>query len=163
MIVNAAATSAPSPLASYYPLLVHHYYRAGIPEKERSYAKLAGEHAAAQFANAEAVRYFTRALELTPEAEKKQRYSLLLEREKVYALHGDREAQEFDIVVLEKLADALGDQQLQAEVALRRARYAEVTERMRARRVDDRDVIAPWERHFALTIYSMIRAAYTTR
>ncbi len=46
--------------------LVRHF--AGDPERERRYARLAGERAVAHFANEEAVRYLSRALELTPES-----------------------------------------------------------------------------------------------
>ena len=42
--------------------LAYHY--AGNSERERHYARLAGERAAAHYANAEARRYFNRALEL---------------------------------------------------------------------------------------------------
>ncbi len=53
-------------LAPFYPLLVYHYRLAEDPVNERRYARLAGEHAARQFANGEAVMYLSRALELTP-------------------------------------------------------------------------------------------------
>ena len=123
---STPADSSLSSLPTHLPLLVHHYHQAGIVEKEHAYARLAGEQAAARFANAEAVRYFSRALELTPESELERRYALLLSRERVYALQGNREAQERDLAALEHLSDALGDRQRQAEVALHRAHYAEV-------------------------------------
>jgi class 3 adenylate cyclase/Tfp pilus assembly protein PilF len=112
-------------LGPYYPLLVHHWHGAEDAPQERRYAKLAGEQAAAQYANAEAVAYLSRALALTPDDDLAGRYALLLAREKVCDLQGDRAAQSQDLQALEELADALDDGRLRGEVALRRAGYAE--------------------------------------
>ncbi len=114
-------------LAPYYPLLVHHYYHADDRERERTCAHLAGEHAAAQFANTEAVNYLSRALELTTEEEQLERYALLLARERVYSLQGEREVQQHDLTALHELAEALDDNRCRIEVALREANYADVT------------------------------------
>jgi class 3 adenylate cyclase/tetratricopeptide (TPR) repeat protein len=116
-----------APLSAYYPLLVHHYNRAEDREQERTYAKLAGERAAAQFANAEAVRYLSRALELTPENAYGNRYMLLLTRAQVYDVQGERAAEAQDLAALTTLANALNDEQRKAEVALRYAAYHEAT------------------------------------
>jgi adenylate cyclase len=105
--------------------LAHHY--AGDAGRERHYARLAGERAAAQFAAAEAVVHLSRALDLTPETDHAERYVLLLTREKMYDMRGDREAQSQDLQALEGLAEALADDQRRAEVALCRANYAEAT------------------------------------
>jgi class 3 adenylate cyclase/tetratricopeptide (TPR) repeat protein len=114
-------------LAPYLSLLVHHYHYAEEPGQERHYAKRAGQHAAAQFANAEAVRYLGRALELTDEEDLRERYDLLLSREIVYDLQGNRELQQQDLSTLVSLTEALSDKGRQAEVALRQAYYSEVT------------------------------------
>ena len=71
--------------------------------------------AAAQFANQEAVRYLSRALELT--RGRSERYSLLLQRARVYNLLGEREQEQRDLKVLWALAVRLGDPALRAEVA----------------------------------------------
>jgi DNA-binding SARP family transcriptional activator/class 3 adenylate cyclase len=105
-------------------LVAHHWGRAGERGRAIFYLRRAGEQAAAQFANAEAVGYLSRALDLTLEADLETRYDLLLTREKVYDLQGDREAQWEDLGVLQELCDALDDGRRQAEVALLRARYA---------------------------------------
>ncbi len=68
--------------------LARHY--EGDEDKERYYAQLAGERAAAQYANAEALGYLSRALELTPDSEPLERYALLLVRERVLDLQGER-------------------------------------------------------------------------
>ncbi|MBK9049962.1 MAG: hypothetical protein IPL78_03280 [Chloroflexi bacterium] len=49
-------------LSSYYPDLVYHYGQAQMPQQECTYAIKAGEHAAAHYANREAIAYFSRAL-----------------------------------------------------------------------------------------------------
>ena len=106
-------------------LIADHLEAAGQTEQAVTYLRRAGEQAAAQFANTEAVVYFSRALELVPEGEWDKRYALLLVREKVYDLQGEREAQAQDLEALQRLADALDDDWRRAEVALRRADYAE--------------------------------------
>lgn len=108
------------------PLLVHHYHHAEEKQQERDYAKLAGEQAAARFANLEALAYFSRALSLSPPEEGALRYELLLAREKLYHLQGERQAQLQDLQALAELAERLGDNEHKAEVHLRYAYYAEV-------------------------------------
>lgn len=108
-------------------LIADHLEFAGRTEQAGIYLRRAGEQAAAQFANAEAVTYFSRALALTPETDTAGRYALLLARERVYDLQGKREAQTQDLAVLKELAQVLNDGRKRAEVALRQAHYAEVT------------------------------------
>jgi predicted ATPase len=62
----------------YYPLLAYHWRQAEVAEKERGYARLAGEQAAARFANEEAITYFTGRLKLTPAELVRERYGLYL-------------------------------------------------------------------------------------
>jgi tetratricopeptide (TPR) repeat protein len=98
-----------------------------LTEKAVTYLRGAGEQAAAQYANAEAVSYLSRALNLTPKTNCAGRYAILLAREKVYHLQGTRESQSQDLQALEKLADVLDDDERRGEVALRQADYAGVT------------------------------------
>ena len=105
--------------------LARHYAGAGDAERERHYAQLAGERAAARFANEEALHYLNRALDLTPEGDTAERYALLLAREKVFDLQGERQAQKLDLAALESLAGDLNDDRRRVEVALRQAHYAE--------------------------------------
>jgi tetratricopeptide (TPR) repeat protein len=104
--------------------LARHFEEAGIAEKARVYLRYAGEQASARFANDEAIDYFGRALELAPEDALTERYDLLLAREKITSLKGEREVQAQDLAALEALAEALDDGRRRAEVALRRAKYA---------------------------------------
>jgi adenylate cyclase len=115
-----------SKLDPYYPILAHHYRYAEDAERERHYAKLAGIHAADQYANAEAAAFFTRALDLTPEEALDERFELLLAREAVYGLQGAREAQRRDLATLTDLAAVLDDAR-RARVALRRSVYEDAT------------------------------------
>ena len=114
-------------LSAIYPQLTHHYHRAGDAPKERHYAGLAGEMAAAQYANQDALAFFSRALELTPPEDWAARLKLLMQREKVYDLRAERELQAQDLAALESLAQQAGDARSKAGVALRQAHYAEVT------------------------------------
>jgi len=59
-------------------LLAHHWERAGEKERALEYLRRAGDQAAAQYANAEAIAYFTRALDLTLEEDLAGRFGLLL-------------------------------------------------------------------------------------
>lgn len=107
--------------------LARHFEEAGLRQKAVHYLSRAGEQAAAQFANEEAIDYLTRALDLMPDEDLSGRYARLLAREEVYALQGNRDAQKQDLEALGKLAETLADGSRRAEVALRRARYARVT------------------------------------
>lgn len=122
-----AAFTNPADLQPYYPLLAHHYRFAGESARERHYAVLAGQQAAHDYANREALEFLGRALVLTPDEALEERYTLLLLREGVNDILGEREAQKYDLDALQTLAETLGDTARQAEVALRRANYAEGT------------------------------------
>lgn len=111
----------------YTGLIAEHLELAGQTERAVIYLGRAAEQAAAQFANVEAVNYFSRALDLTPEDNLTACYTLLLAREQVYNLQGEREAQKQDLAALQELAEALADDRRRAEVGLRQANYAEVT------------------------------------
>ena len=114
-------------LSAIYPLLVHHYRHAEEAHKEREYARLAGEMAARQYANQDALLYLGRALELTPSEDQPARLRLLMQREKVYDLQAERELQAQDLAALEQIAQQAGDAKIMATLALRQAYYAEVT------------------------------------
>ncbi|MCB0187525.1 MAG: AAA family ATPase, partial [Caldilineaceae bacterium] len=105
--------------------LAWHFTEADLPEKARPYLAAAGEQARRRYANAEALAYLSRALDLTPEADRAGRYALLLARQMVFDVQGEREAQQQDLAQLERLAQQLADRQRQAEVALCQSHYAE--------------------------------------
>jgi tetratricopeptide (TPR) repeat protein len=105
--------------------LARHFQEAGIAEKAIEYWKQAGDAAAAVYANEEAIVHYSRALALMPEDDLAARCALLLDRERVYNLLGDRDAQSGDLGVLQTLAEELGDPGTRAEVAWRQATWAE--------------------------------------
>ena len=118
-------------------LIVEHLQGAGQTEQAVIYLRRAGEQAAAQYASAEAIGYFSRALALIPEEDYLQRYDLLLAREKTYDLQGERKSQAQDLIMLNDLAETLDDlstgaasgsaQARQTEIALRQASFYEAT------------------------------------
>lgn len=111
----------------YVGLIADHLELAGKQEQAAVYLYQAGEEAARRYANDEAVRYLTRALAMTPEDYLIGRYDLLLAREKVLVITGDREAQQADLASLQVIANSLKDKGKQAQVALRRIIYLEET------------------------------------
>jgi class 3 adenylate cyclase/tetratricopeptide (TPR) repeat protein len=107
--------------------LAYHYQHAEDRPRERRFARLAGEYAAARYANADAVRYFTRAWALTaPEAEEDQ-WELALALEGLYHLLGQRAAQTEAQARLTRLAEQRPASTWPATAALRRGALAEVT------------------------------------
>jgi class 3 adenylate cyclase/tetratricopeptide (TPR) repeat protein len=104
---------------------------AGDPKRERQYAKLAGVQAARQFANHEALVYFERALALTADDDPKERYELLMAREAVYNLLGERDLQRKDLDKLRSLVVLLEKQGRSpgwAELETRWASYKSFTD-----------------------------------
>ncbi len=116
-----------SPLASIYPLLAHHWGQAEDTLWERHYAWLAGHRAASQFANDDAADYFNRALELTEDTDYDAYYKILLAREAVDHLRGERDNQIQDLIALQMVAQQAQNKEWEATTALRQARYQEAT------------------------------------
>ncbi len=121
------------PLAPHYGKVAHHYeaaYLHGL-EAQRfpalAYLEKAGQQAARSFANAAAVDFFSRALRLLEQGEETRRWALLLRREAVYHLLGEREAQLADLKGLQTLAAAGQHPEERAKVALRWAKYSNAT------------------------------------
>jgi len=98
-----------------YLILAHHWRRAQEREQERRYSALAGKKLAADYANAEALVYLSRALDLTKDSA--ERFDLLWQRMQVYERIGEREAQRADLLTLEQVVASSGDLRLQAQVA----------------------------------------------
>jgi tetratricopeptide (TPR) repeat protein len=106
--------------------LARHFEYGGNGSKAVHYLRQAGEKAAAAYANLEAIQLFTRALQLTPEADVETYYDLLLARLNIYRRQGDFNALDRDVETLEQLASRLHDKRRSAEAALRRSHYAHV-------------------------------------
>jgi len=115
--------------SEYTGLIAEHLEKAGRTDEALVYLWQAGDQAAAQYANSEAVRFLSRALDLLQAVEQppaetgKQEYMLLLGREGAYKLLGDRQAQAADLERLTALAEAMEDVRACGEVAQRYAAY----------------------------------------
>ena len=109
--------------SEYVGLIADHLELAGKHEQAAIYLYQAGEGAAHRYANIEALEFLSRALSLTPEDDQVARYDLLLARESVLNLIGDREAQKGDLAALKNIAKSIEDVKRQAEVALHRIIY----------------------------------------
>ncbi len=102
-------------------LTAHHLELSGQLERARDYFRLAGKQSAAQYANLDAVHYFSRALELCPETAGECRYELLSERGACKALLGLWEQQKSDLEQMMELAEKLQDVKRQIQVMNRQA------------------------------------------
>ncbi|MBN1658468.1 MAG: tetratricopeptide repeat protein, partial [Anaerolineae bacterium] len=91
------------------------------------YAGLAGEQAAAQYANEGAMRYLGRALELTPDSDLAARARLLFAHEQAAHVLGRRDEQRRDLAFLEAMDAGLGDDR-QSLLYLRHAKLAQATD-----------------------------------
>ena len=126
-VAEALERLYPERLEEQLGLLAHHWEGAGEDERAVAYLQRAGEQAAAQYANEEAIGYLSRALALAPEDDLETRFALLLAREAIYDAQGTREAQRQDLATLEELSQALEEDGKRAAVAFRRAFYAYTT------------------------------------
>ena len=114
-------------LSPRYADLAYHWRRAKNDAKEYHYVILAGRDAEANYANHQAVDYYSRALELLPTDQDTMRHTLNLAREHLYDLLGERERQFEDLSSMAEQLPPLGNLYQRAELALRLSRFAEVT------------------------------------
>jgi predicted ATPase/DNA-binding SARP family transcriptional activator len=125
-VAKALEQIYPEHIEEQLGLLAYHWEQAGEAREAVEYLRRASAQAVAQYANDEAIGYLSRAIELTPKDDLDRRYVLLLAREGVYNVQGARKAQHQDLAALEALAEALGDDERRAQVALCKAQYAYV-------------------------------------
>jgi tetratricopeptide (TPR) repeat protein len=97
------------------------YDARGDRTQAARFFRLAGEQAAARYANEAAVEYLSLAIILTPDNLIGERFSLLLTRERVHALQGNQEARKQDLTSLEFLANVLRNDTHRADIAVRQA------------------------------------------
>jgi tetratricopeptide (TPR) repeat protein len=120
-VAEAIEKSHAQNLSTQYARLAYHYQMAGLPDKERVYAQKAGDHAAKQYANADALTFYDRVLTLTPEDDLESRYSALNARLEILDRQGERDSQHRDLNAMEHIANALNDDTKRAIVAVHRA------------------------------------------
>jgi class 3 adenylate cyclase/tetratricopeptide (TPR) repeat protein len=106
-------------------LIAWHYDQANERPAAVAWYQHAAHRVATQYANAEAARYASRALELTPASELQTIWDLLCLRLNANDLLGERQLQLADLDRLPALADALQRDDLRFEALLLRADYAE--------------------------------------
>ncbi|MCP4362382.1 MAG: tetratricopeptide repeat protein [Chloroflexi bacterium] len=115
-------------LESYVAELAHHFdhgrqLKRSLKVKAADYLQRAGQQAASQFANTEALTYFNRALNLISKNDLTRQYDLLLNRVRIYNVQGERPYQKDDLESLAATAEALADTQRMAEIAQLEGRY----------------------------------------
>ena len=110
-------------LQPHYADLAHHYEQAGIVQQAIYYLKLAGDLVGEAYQNKQAIDFYSRALALVSAGDEDGRYQLLLAREGIYALLGDREREQQDLSALQQLVESLDHTPYQVEVALRQAHH----------------------------------------
>lgn len=115
----------------YTSLIAEHHDLAKEHDLAADWYRLAGERAFAKYSNPEAVRSFTRALELTQDDDHSAKYALLSLREKANDCLGDRYSQKQDLEAMTILANQLDTDhgntaRHRISVALRLAHYNEV-------------------------------------
>ena len=108
-------------------MIANHLANSGQAEQAATYLLEAGERAARQYANQEALAYLNRALELTTEEKNAERFDILCVRVQVFSLLGERQAQEGDLSTLAQLVDFVDDDQKRGELALLQAFHARET------------------------------------
>ena len=106
-------------LAEHDGELAHHFFQAGEWAKAMKYAELAGQRAAASFANAEARDHYTRALEatarVTPPPDRRELAALHARLGAVLMSLGDYERSVDEYRITGEIARAVGDPRLEAE------------------------------------------------
>jgi DNA-binding SARP family transcriptional activator/tetratricopeptide (TPR) repeat protein/class 3 adenylate cyclase len=113
-------------------LLANHWKQAGDTERAIAYLRRAGDQAAAQYANQEALTYYARALDLLPNTALELRCDLLFSRIRIHQLRGDLQSLGQDLNLLEPLVTALGSPSREAELALAQAHHHQYSGRHEA-------------------------------
>ncbi|MBN2550496.1 MAG: tetratricopeptide repeat protein, partial [Anaerolineales bacterium] len=111
--------------------LAYHWTAAQVWDKAVDFHQQAGDRAMQVYALADALAHYTQALDgsgrLSGAPDLSRQFELRLAREKIFALQGARQPQTQELAALAELAEALNDDRRRAEVALRRARQAQLT------------------------------------
>ena len=110
--------------------LARHWRAVGDDAEELRHTLNAAAFAERQFAHEEALSFYDRALALTPAASLVQRFNILMARELIHGVLGNRDRQLADLSTLQTLARRLGDEtgtDRRAAIALRLADFATAT------------------------------------
>ncbi len=104
--------SYPDTLEQYLDLLAYHYARSTNQEKQRHYLRRAGEAAQANYANSAAIDYFEQLLPLLTDVEQGE---ILLRLGEIFDTIGDYNQADLRFHAALAVAEAQGDQRLQAQ------------------------------------------------
>ncbi len=110
--------------------LAYQYAQAEVPEKALQYLSQAGRRAQARYANDDAIRYYSAALEFCEE--ENDCFDLLRSREQVYHHTARRPEELADLQRMYALANSLDDNRLRFDALLARANYAAHTDFVQA-------------------------------
>ena len=110
-------------LVPHTAALAYHFDQAGQIEDACHFYQEEAQQAAAQYANQEAIRAYSRALELTANEKQSARFQLIEARSELYRLTGQRHEQKADVDQLLIIAKELTDQRLMAEAHYKRGIY----------------------------------------
>lgn len=120
-------------LELHYDEIAYHYeaaFQQGLEATRKpayQYLERAGQRSMQAYENAAALDTFSRAMQLLSPEDEVERFNLLLQREAVLNLMGDRASQLTDLQEAQALADAWQRPAERAEIALRQANYANST------------------------------------
>jgi predicted ATPase/class 3 adenylate cyclase len=107
----------------FSPLIAGHLEKAGRREDALDYLFMAAETAASNYAVDEATEFYQRALDLAPIDDLDRRFTILLGKELVSGMRGDRAAQREALQELLEIVEMLGDDHKWAVVLIRNAWY----------------------------------------
>ena len=111
-IAEALERSPATDLDAVSREIAAHFENADLPTRAIPYYIRAGDAARRVYANADAVRFYSRALELLDQAEDPAlRWSALSGREQVYSVMGQRDAQAVDLAAQKALAERTNNRQ----------------------------------------------------
>jgi class 3 adenylate cyclase/tetratricopeptide (TPR) repeat protein len=105
-------------------LIANHLEKAGKNKEALEYLCMAAEMAAAKYAIEEAADFYARAFALTPEDDLARRYMLLMGREWVFKVQGNRDAQRDVLESLSVIVDSMADERKRVELLIRKAWFA---------------------------------------
>ena len=94
-------------ISEHSAIIADHLENAGRDDEARRMFIRAGDQATARYAHTEAILFFSRALEKTPDSSLSERFELLQKREASEEILGKREDQEKDLKEMGKLAKTL--------------------------------------------------------
>ncbi len=110
-------------LHHHYGELAYHSEQAALIAKARPYLQLAGDAARDAYKNSEAVNYYSRAMDITPPDDLKSRFYLLLERQNLFSILGDRDGMSRDLEALYQLGLTMNNPLNLAQVLIQKSRH----------------------------------------